>query len=174
MNHKKRATRLSAASSSPQHLSHGAQVIQMPQKQYDQMVKKASPASTYVKNCIMAFLFGGGICAFGQLLFWAYIQAGLTETHARIAVSVTLIGIAAVLTAFKVFDNIAKLAGAGTIVPITGFANSVVSPAMEYKSEGFILGMGAKMFVIAGPVLVYGITASMVYGLVLYLIRLFT
>lgn len=174
MNHKKKETMFQAASGSMPHPSDGARVIQMPQKQYDQMVKKASPASTYVKNCIMAFLFGGGICAFGQLLFWAYMQAGLTETHARISVSVTLIGIAAVLTAFKVFDNIAKIAGAGTIVPITGFANSVVSPAMEYKSEGFIMGMGAKMFVIAGPVLVYGITSSMVYGLVLYLIRIFT
>lgn len=154
--------------------SHGARVIQLPQEQYDQMVKQASPASTYVKNSLFAFLFGGGICAFGQLLFWAYEQAGLRETDARIAVSITLIGMTAAVTAFQVFDNIAKIAGAGTIVPITGFANSVVSPAMEFKSEGFILGMAAKMFVIAGPVLVYGITSSMVYGLVLYLIRIFT
>lgn len=151
----------------------GAQVIKIPQKQYDQMVKKASPASTCVKNAIMAFLFGGGICAFGQLLFWAYEQAGLRETDARTAVSITLIGITAVLTALKVFDNIAKVAGAGTIVPITGFANSMVSPAMEFKSEGFVLGMGAKMFVIAGPVLVYGIAASMIYGLIMFIIRMF-
>lgn len=151
----------------------GAAVIRIPRKQYDDMVKKASPSSTYVKNCLMAFVFGGGICAFGELLFWAYGQAGLRETDARTAVSITLIGITALLTALKVFDNIAKLAGAGTIVPITGFANSVVSPAMEFKSEGFVLGMGAKMFVIAGPVLVYGITASMVYGLIYFIIRLF-
>lgn len=152
---------------------HGTRVIQMPQKEYDEMVKKASPASTYVKNAIMAFLFGGGICAFGQLLFWAYEQAGMRETDARTAVSVTLIFLTAVLTAFKVFDNIAKVAGAGTIVPITGFANSVVSPAMEFKSEGFVLGMAAKMFVIAGPVLVYGISTAMVYGLITFLVRLF-
>lgn len=151
----------------------GAQVIKIPQDQYDQMVKKASPASTHVKNCIMAFLFGGGVCAFGQLLFWAYMQAGMRQTDARTAVSITLIGITAVLTALKVFDNIAKLAGAGTIVPITGFANSVVSPAMEFRSEGFVLGMAAKMFVIAGPVLVYGISASMIYGLIVFIIRLF-
>lgn len=151
----------------------GAQVIRIPRKQYDEMVKKASPSSAYVKNCLMAFVFGGGICAFGELLFWAYEQAGLRETDARTAVSITLIGITALLTALKVFDNIAKLAGAGTIVPITGFANSVVSPAMEFKSEGFVLGMAAKMFVIAGPVLVYGIMASMVYGLVLFVVRLF-
>lgn len=144
------------------------------QNKYGKLVKQFSPPSTWVKNCVMAFLFGGGICTFGQLLFVLYGSAGLGEKEARMAVSISLIGIAALLTALKVFDNIAKLAGAGTIVPITGFANAVVSPAMEYKSEGFIMGIGAKMFVIAGPVLVYGITASVVYGMVLYIIRLFT
>lgn len=152
----------------------GSQITDMDQTKYNQLVKKLSPPSTWVKNCCMAFLFGGGICTFGQLLFLAYSNAGLGEKEARMAVSLSLIGITAILTALKVFDNIAKIAGAGTIVPITGFANAVVSPAMEYKSEGFIMGMGAKMFVIAGPVLVYGITASVVYGMVLYIIGLFT
>ena len=109
----------------------------------------------------------------GQVLFVLYQGVGLGEKESRMAVSISLIFIAALLTALKVFDNIAKLAGAGTIVPITGFANAIVSPAMEYKSEGFIMGMATKMFVIAGPVLVYGITASVVYGMVLYIIRLF-
>ena len=98
---------------------------------------------------------------------------GLDEKNARAAVSITLIGIAALLTAFKVYDNIAKIAGAGTLVPITGFSNSVVSPAMEFKSEGYILGLSAKMFVIAGPVLVYGILAATIYGLILSVIALF-
>ena len=154
--------------------SLGTRITDMEQKQYDKMVKQASPASTWVKNCAMAFLFGGGICTFGQLLFWGYTQAGLAEKESRMAVSITLIGIAAILTALKVFDNIAKVAGAGTIVPITGCATSVVAPAMEFKSEGFIMGLGAKMFVVAGPVLVYGITASVIYGMVLFIIRLFT
>ena len=138
------------------------------------MVKQASPPSAYIKNASMAFLFGGGICTLGQLLFLGYTQAGLDEKNARTAVSITLIGIAALLTALKVYDKIAKLAGAGTLVPITGFSNSVASPAMEFKSEGFIMGVGAKMFVIAGPVLVYGLLASMVYGFVVYMIQIFT
>ena len=152
--------------------SLGSRVTDMEQKQYDKLVKAASPPSTWVKNCAMAFLFGGGICTFGQLLFWGYTQAGLGEKESRMAVSITLIGIAAILTALKVFDNIAKVAGAGTIVPITGFANSVVSPAMEFKSEGFITGTAAKMFIIAGPVLVFGISASVVYGIILVLFDL--
>ncbi|MDD5952580.1 MAG: stage V sporulation protein AC [Oscillospiraceae bacterium] len=153
--------------------SLGSKITDLDQKQYDRWVKQFSPPSTWLKNCLMAFLFGGGICAFGQLLFVLYEGVGLAEKEARMAVSITLIFIAALLTALKVFDNIAKVAGAGTIVPITGFANSIVSPAMEYKSEGFVMGLGAKMFIIAGPVLVYGITASVVYGMVLYIIRLF-
>lgn len=153
--------------------SLGSKVTKMSQKQYGEWVKKVSPPSAWVKNCIMAFLFGGGICTLGQVLFVLYQGVGLGEKESRMAVSISLIFIAALLTALKVFDNIAKLAGAGTIVPITGFANAIVSPAMEYKSEGFIMGMATKMFVIAGPVLVYGITASVVYGMVLYIIRLF-
>jgi stage V sporulation protein AC len=153
--------------------SFGSRITDRTPKQYDNLIKQSSPPTTWLKNCIMAFLFGGGICTFGQLLFVLYSAIGLAEKESRMAVSVTLIGLAALLTALKVFDNIAKIAGAGTIVPITGFANSIVSPAMEYKSEGFVLGVGAKMFVIAGPVLVYGITSSVVYGMILYLMQLF-
>ena len=171
MRHTKKQPSAAITSGQP---SMGSRTIQLPQKEYDKMVKQASPPSAYVKNASMAFLFGGGICTLGQLLFLGYTQAGLDEKNARTAVSITLIGIAALLTALKVYDKIAKLAGAGTLVPITGFSNSVASPAMEFKSEGFIMGVGAKMFVIAGPVLVYGLLASMVYGLVVYMIQIFT
>lgn len=154
--------------------SLGTRITNLNQNQYDKLVKEVSPSSTWIKNCLMAFLFGGGICTLGQGFFWLYHTIlGLAEKDARGAVSITLIAITALLTALNVFDNIAKLAGAGTIVPITGFANSMVSPAMEYKSEGMILGLGAKMFTIAGPVLVYGITASIVYGIIFYGIGLF-
>ena len=142
-------------------------------EEYAQMTKKVSPNTTALKNSVLAFLFGGGICAFGQFLVFLYMQTGLELKDARAAVSISLIGITAVLTALKVYDNIAKHAGAGTLVPITGFANSMVSPAMEFKPEGFVMGIGAKMFIIAGPVLVYGIAASIVYGLIIYLFRLY-
>jgi len=147
--------------------------MKITKQEYSQMTKKASPGTTSVKNSIMAFLFGGGICTIGQVLVNLYMQTGLDLKSARTAVSISLIGIAAILTALKVYDNIAKHAGAGTLVPITGFANSIVSPAMEYKSEGFIMGIGAKMFVIAGPVLVYGITASVIYGVILFILKLY-
>ena len=147
--------------------------MKITKQEYSKMTEKASPGTTSVKNSIMAFLFGGGICTIGQVLVNLYMQTGLDLKSARTAVSISLIGIAAILTALKVYDNIAKHAGAGTLVPITGFANSIVSPAMEYKSEGFIMGIGAKMFVIAGPVLVYGITASVIYGVILFILKLY-
>lgn len=137
------------------------------------MTKKASPNSPALKNCIWAFLVGGLICTIGQVLVELYMQTGLDLKSARAAVSISLIGLSAILTALKVYDDIAKHAGAGTLVPITGFANSVVSPAMEFKAEGFITGLGAKMFVIAGPVLVYGICASILYGLVVFIFKLY-
>jgi len=140
---------------------------------YDKMTKQASPPSTFVKNSVMAFLFGGAICTMGQGILEGYLMLGLDTKNARAALSITLIGLAAILTAFKAFDNIAKIAGAGTLVPITGFSNSIVSPAMEFKSEGYVMGLSAKMFIIAGPVLVYGITSSILYGLILYIISLF-
>lgn len=138
-------------------------------EEYSEMTKKASPASPGLKNCIWAFTVGGAICAAGQGLLNLFLQMGLELKDARAAVSISLIALSALLTALKVYDNIARHAGAGTLVPITGFANSVVSPAMEFKSEGFITGVGAKMFVISGPVLVYGIAASIVYGFLVLL-----
>ena len=125
---------------------------------YGKMAKQASPPSTFVKNSVMAFLFGGAICTIGQGILEGYLMLGMDVKNAP---------------AFKVYDNIAKIAGAGTLVPITGFSNSIVSPAMEFKSEGYVLGLSAKMFIIAGPVLVYGIISSIIYGIVLYIISLF-
>ena len=137
--------------------------------QYQKMVKKASPPSPKIKNFIFAYLIGGLICMIGQLFKELYVYLGLSEEVVKMLVPVTLIFLAALLTALKVFDNIAKIAGAGTLVPITGFANAVVSPAIEYKKEGFVLGVGANMFKIAGPVIVYGMAAGVIYGVV-YLI----
>lgn len=138
-------------------------------EEYAKMAEKASPPSPILKNCLMAFLVGGAICTFGQFLVNWFQSSGLDLKEARAAESITLIFLTALFTALKVYDNLAKHAGAGTLVPITGFANSMVSPAMEFKPEGYILGIGAKMFVIAGPVLVYGITASVIYGVIIYL-----
>ncbi len=140
-------------------------------KKYDEMVKKASPPSPLLKNCLMAFVVGGGICCFGQVLFMIFERVGMDAQETRTMVSVTLIVIAAILTGIGVFDKIAKHAGAGTIVPITGFSNSVVSPALEYKSEGFIMGTGANIFKISGPVIAYGTLAATVFGLVYYIVQ---
>ena len=140
---------------------------------YKQLVHSTTKKSPIVKDCIKAFLFGGGICCFGQALKTLYSLTSLNEKEIRLAVSVTLIVITAILTGSGVFDKIAKHAGAGTAVPITGFANAVVSPAIEFKAEGFILGMAAKMFVIAGPVIVYGTVASVVYGIVYWITTVF-
>ena len=138
---------------------------------YNEMVKRASPSSTLLIDCIKAFFIGGAICCFGQVLFSLYNYLGMNNDETRSIVSVTLIVITAILTGIGVFDRIAKHAGAGTIVPITGFANSVVSPALEYKSEGFIMGTGANIFKISGPVILYGTVAAMIYGLVYWIIE---
>ena len=138
---------------------------------YDKLVKKRSAPSPMWKNILWAFFVGGGICTFGQLLSNLYQNWGLDREQAGTAVSLTLIFITAVLTGIGVFDDIAKRAGAGTLVPITGFANAVVSPAVEFKTEGFVTGTAAKLFVVAGPVLVFGISASVVYGLILCLLQ---
>lgn len=142
-------------------------------QEYRQMNKQAAPKSPVLKNCIKAFIVGGLICALGQVIVNLVQNAGMELKDARLVCSITLIAASAILTAFNVYDNIAKHAGAGTLVPITGFANAIVSPAIEFKSEGLVLGLAAKMFTIAGPVLVYGITASILYGLILNLIKLF-
>ena len=139
--------------------------------EYKSLVHNTTPKSPILKNCIKAFVFGGGICCFGEVLKTLYGLTSLNEDEIKLAVSTTLIVITAILTGAGVFDNIAKHAGAGTAVPITGFANSVVSPAVEFKSEGIILGMGAKMFNLAGPVIVFGCSAASVYGLIYYIFR---
>lgn len=144
--------------------------MKMTNAEYQEYVKKKSPNSPLALNMVKAFLFGGAICTIGQLIQNGYQSLGLDKRDASTAVSITLIFIGALLTGLHVYSRLAKHAGAGTIVPITGFANSIVSPALEFKSEGFILGMSAKMFAIAGPVLVFGITASIIYGLILCLI----
>lgn len=140
-------------------------------KQYDEMVKKASPNSPIILDCIKAFLIGGAICCFGQLLFYIFRKSGMSLDESRSLVSISLIIITAILTGIGVFDKIAKHAGAGTIVPITGFANSVVSPAMEFKNEGFIMGTGASIFKVAGPVILYGTTAASLYGLIYFVVE---
>lgn len=142
-------------------------------EEYDQLTKKASPPSPIFKNCLLAFVFGGIICTIGQAFFKWFMILGLSIADARTGVSITLIFLSALLTAVGVYDKLGKYGGAGTLVPITGFANSMVSPAMEFKSEGIVTGLGVKLFVVAGPVLVFGITASVVYGLVLYFAKLF-
>ena len=143
-------------------------------KQYSDMVKKLSPPSTKLKDCICAFWVGGLICVLGQLLLELYSKTcALDEERAKVLVTVSLIFLAAFLTALGIFSKIAKVAGAGTLVPITGFANAVVSPAIEFKAEGFVLGVGANMFKIAGPVIVYGTVASVVYGVIYWVTTLF-
>lgn len=142
-------------------------------KEYKQMVKKQSPNSPHIKNFIFAFLIGGIICSMSEVIFYIFKYFSLSEENARLLASVTLIFEAALLTGLGFFEKIAKYAGAGTLVPITGFANSVVSPAIEYKKEGFILGVGAKMFTIAGPVIVYGTVASVIYGVIYWITTLF-
>lgn len=140
----------------------------MTPKEYDALVRQLSPSSPIGKDTALAFVVGGGICAVGQLIANGWQALGLTQQEAASATSVTLVFLSVLLTALGLYHRLARYAGAGTLVPITGFANSMVSPALEFKSEGFVNGLGAKLFSIAGPVLVYGITASVVYGLVLF------
>ena len=138
-------------------------------KTYSKMTKKASPPSPKVKDFIWAFCVGGAICVIGQLFNELYTYLGLSEKSVKMAVPVSIIFLAALITGIGWFDKIAKRAGAGTLVPITGFANAVVSPAIEFKNEGWVLGLGAKIFTIAGPVIVYGTVASVVYGIIYWI-----
>lgn len=140
---------------------------------YDALVKEATPPSKVAITLPSAFVIGGIICVIGQLLIDGYSALGLKQALCPSAASCTLVALTALLTGLGVFDNIAKHAGAGTLVPITGFANAVSSPALEFKSEGFVLGVGAKMFAIAGPVIVYGVGASVVYGLIIWIFKLY-
>ncbi|MDD2955072.1 MAG: stage V sporulation protein AC [Oscillospiraceae bacterium] len=139
----------------------------MTPEEYKKMSEKASPPSPMGKNLLLAFLVGGLICAVGQGIQWALLENGLSRDGAGAATSAVLVFFSALLTGLHLYEKLAKHAGAGTLVPITGFANAMVSPALEFKREGFILGVGVKMFSIAGPVIVYGVAASAVYGLIL-------
>ena len=141
-------------------------------KKYSKMVEKATKNSPIIKDCIFAFIIGGAICVIGQALIDLYISLDMGKTQAQTLCSVTLVAIGVLLTALNIYEKLAKYAGAGTLVPITGFANSVASPAIEFQSEGYILGVGAKMFTIAGPVIVYGVTASVVYGVIYWITTL--
>lgn len=138
-------------------------------KAYQEYVNQKSPNSPIFKNCFNSFWVGGLICLIGQFIMEICKYNGLDKTTSGTVVSISLIFLSAFLTSLNIFNKIGKFAGAGTLVPITGFANSIVSPAMEYKSEGYVMGVGAKMFTVAGPVLVYGISTSVIVGL-LYLL----
>lgn len=140
---------------------------------YSKMTDKASPNSPKLLNCIKAFLFGGAICLLGQVILTLLQNMGLNEKESQAGTSSALIILTAILTGIGVFDRIARHAGAGTIVPITGFANSVVSPALEFQHEGFVLGTASQMFTIAGPVIVYGVASSFLYGLIIFIFKLY-
>lgn len=141
----------------------------MNDQQYQTYIQKISPNSPMARNLCFAFVIGGLICTLGQVIMNGYLALGLDETDAGTATSVSLVFLSALLTGLSLYDDIAKFAGAGTLVPITGFANSIAAPAIEFKTEGFITGVAAKMFTIAGPVLVYGTAASILYGIIYYL-----
>ena len=143
--------------------------MEMSPQEYQEYVKQKSPKSPIVKDTAFAFVIGGAICALGQLIQNGYVSLGMERVDAGTATSVTLIALSALLTGLNLYNSLARYAGAGTLVPITGFANSVVSPAIDFKSEGFVTGMAAKMFTVAGPVIVFGTLASAVYGVVLML-----
>ena len=145
----------------------------MREKEYEKLVESMAPKSPMGKDCLMAFLIGGLICTLGQLIMDGYGTLGLGEKDAGTATSMTLVVLSALLTGLSLYDNIAKHAGAGTLVPITGFANAIAAPAVEFKTEGMILGTAARMFTIAGPVIVYGVSASVLYGLIYWITTLF-
>ena len=145
----------------------------MTEKEYGKLVEEMSPKSPVLKDCSMAFLIGGLICTVGQLIMNGYLALGLPKEEAGTAMSMTLVALSALLTGLSLYDNIAKHAGAGTLVPITGFANAISSAAIEFKTEGFVLGVGAKIFTIAGPVIVYGVAASVIYGVIYWITALF-
>lgn len=145
----------------------------MDTKEYRQLFERKQKKSTIVKDCVLAFIIGGAICTVGQAFLNLYVTLGIPEETAKSLESVTLVFLSAFFTGIGFYDSLAKHAGAGSLVPITGFANAVVSPAMEFKTEGLILGTAPKMFIIAGPVIVFGITSSVIYGIILYVLKAF-
>jgi len=144
--------------------------MNMTPEEYQRFASAREPKSPIVKDTLLAFLVGGAICVFGQLLQNGYLSIGLGKTDAGTAASITLVFLSALATGLNVYNSLARFAGAGTLVPITGFANAVASPAIDFKSEGVITGMAAKMFVVAGPVIVFGTLASALYGVALMLL----
>ena len=144
----------------------------MTEKQYGKLVDELSPKSPMGWDCVAAFVVGGAICTLGQVLINLYTQFGMEKQDASTAASMSLVVLSALFTGLSLYDNLAKYAGAGTLVPITGFANSIAAPAVEFKTEGFILGVGAKMVTIAGPVIVYGVSASVIYGLIYWICQM--
>ena len=145
----------------------------MTEKEYSRLVKELGPPSPIKRDCLNAFWIGGTICLIGQLIQNGYLALGLEKEQAGTCTSMTLVALSALLTGLSLYDDIAKHAGAGTLVPITGFATAIAAPAVEFKTEGFILGTAAKMFTIAGPVIVYGLAASVVYGFIYWITTLF-
>ena len=141
----------------------------MTEREYGKLVQEMSPNSPMWRDCLNAFWIGGLICTLGQFFINWYSSLGLSKVDAGTAGSMTLVALSALLTGLSLYDNIAKHAGAGTLVPITGFSNAVSAPAVEFKTEGFVLGVGAKMFTIAGPVIVYGVAASVIYGVIYWI-----
>ncbi|MBP3673253.1 MAG: stage V sporulation protein AC [Oscillospiraceae bacterium] len=146
---------------------------EMKEREYGRLVSEMSPKSPIGRDCLNAFWIGGLICTLGQVFMNWYLSIGMEKTDAGTAASMSLVVLSALLTGLSFYDDIAKVAGAGTLVPITGFANSISAPAVEFKTEGFVLGVAAKMFTIAGPVIVYGLSASVVYGLIYWIAALF-
>lgn len=140
-------------------------------KEYADLVKKASPPSKVVRDCVFAFLIGGAICVAGQLINNFFVYCNFDKPDASAMTSISMIFIGALLTGLDLYDDIAVYGGAGTLVPITGFANSIVSPAMEFRTEGMVMGIGVNMFRIAGPVLVYGVASSVIYGAIYYFLK---
>ena len=145
--------------------------MELSNREYQEYVKQRAEKSPLLKDMVLAFLIGGAICVVGQLVQNGWSAAGLDRTDAGTMTSVTMVFLSALLTGLNLYNKLARYGGAGTLVPITGFANAVVSPAIDFKSEGIITGMAAKMFVIAGPVIVYGVTASVIYGIMLVLLQ---
>ena len=145
----------------------------MTEREYGKLTGELSPKSPMGRDCLNAFWIGGLICALGQVFLNWYNGMGIDQEEAGTLASITLVALSALLTGLSFYDDIAKHAGAGTLVPITGFANAIAAPAVEFKAEGFILGVGAKMFTIAGPVIVYGVSASVIYGFIYWIMTLF-
>ena len=144
--------------------------MEISKQDYQEYVQTRAKSSPIVKNCLLAFGIGGGICVLGQAVMDGWTALGLEQTDAGTAASISLVLLSVLLTGLNLYNKIARFGGAGTLVPITGFANAVASPAIDFKSEGFVTGMAAKMFTVAGPVIVFGVTASVIYGVILMLV----